>query len=118
MRCLAALGLATTLMACSGAQSGETQAMDSSQSDALNGVRPRQIPENWVGTPTRSSSGWRWDDPTNPGNSVRILRGVANDPDPAHRENFVIVVRDGQVLGRDGNPVTDADVIAEALAHD
>ena len=79
--------------------------------------RPKQIPENWIGSPTKSSPGWRWDDPTNSGNSVRLLRGVAEDTNPAHRGDFVIVVSDGKVLDTNGQPVSDPAIVGEALGH-
>ena len=77
--------------------------------DMLSGkARPPQIPVDWIGSSTRSAPGWRWDDPSNPGNSVRLFRGDPNDPDPWRREPFVVVVRDGRVVGRDGQPVPGA----------
>jgi hypothetical protein len=59
--------------------------------------RPEGMPEDWVGSATTSSLGWRWDDPDNRGNSVRIFRGDPNDLDLRHRTPFVIDVRVGRV---------------------
>jgi hypothetical protein len=83
----------------------------------LTGSRPPNVPENWVGAPTVSSPGFRWDDPHNPGNSLRFFRANPNDPNPSHREDFVIVVRDGRVLDKDGNVIDDEGVTWEALQH-
>ena len=58
-------------------------------------VRPPNIPDDWVGEPLPQSQGWRWFDPNNRGDCVRIY--AADEP-------FVIVTKDGQVIGRDGKP--------------
>jgi hypothetical protein len=70
--------------------------------------RPSQVPADWIGSATKSAPGWRWDDPKNPGNSVRIFRGNPNDPDPTKRRPYVVVVRNGQVIGRNGAPIPTA----------
>jgi hypothetical protein len=88
-----------------------------SHAQIMSGKRPPLIPENWIGMPTTSAKGFRWDDPNNPGNSVRFFDGVPHDPNPSHRESFVIVISDGKVLNADGNVVTDEAAIAEALQH-
>src|SRR5436190_862081 len=53
-------------------------------------TRPPQVPADWIGSPTKSAPGWRWDDPQNAGNSVRIFRGNPADPDPAKRKDHVV----------------------------
>lgn len=83
----------------------------------ISGERPPNVPDHWVGTPTRSATGFRWDDPNNPNNSVRIFQGDPNDTNPSHRAPFVIVIRDGDVLDQTGNVITDEAVTAEALQH-
>ncbi|HTO33302.1 MAG TPA: hypothetical protein VL202_19320 [Pararhizobium sp.] len=67
--------------------------------------RPRQIPTDWIGSPTRSAPGWRWDNPANTGNSVRIFRGDPNHSDPSMRQPFVVVVKNGVTIGADGQPL-------------
>lgn len=81
------------------------------------GDRPFNVPSHWVRSPTTSSEGFRWDDPDNPGNSVRIFHGDPTDEDPAHRGPFVIVVSDGRVLDRNGDPLADRTAVVEALRH-
>jgi filamentous hemagglutinin len=95
----------------------ELNVIDQEINNWLCGERPRHIPAHWIGSPTVSLEGYRWDDPDNPGNSVRIFKGDPSAGDPAHRAPFVIVVSDGQVLDRTGAPVTDAVAKAEALSH-
>ncbi len=89
------------------ASSSGGMALAQEADDIFSGTRPDKIPSDWIGSPTRSADGFRWDDP-NGKNSVRFFRGNANDPDPSKREPFVVVVSDGEVLGRDGNPVPGA----------
>lgn len=71
-------------------------------------VRPPTVPAHWVGSPTRSAPGWRWDDPANEGNSVRIFRADPGNADVSKRVPYVIVVSNGQVLGNDGQPIAGA----------
>jgi hypothetical protein len=84
----------------------------------LSGERPPNIPEHWVGSPTRTSEGYRWDDPADAGNSMRMFRGDPGDSDPAHREPFVIMVRGGQVLDVNAEPINDPEIVAHALTHE
>ncbi|QWW67928.1 hypothetical protein [Rhizobium sp. WYJ-E13] len=78
--------------------------------DILSGkVRPPQIPSHWVGKPTSSSRGWRWDDPDNSGNGVRFFAGDPDDPVPSKRNTYVVVVSGGVAMGADGNPIPGFD---------
>ena len=63
-------------------------------------ARPHQVPPDWVGSRTKSAPGWRWDDPHNSGNSVRIFRGDPSNPDPTKRRRNVVVnvVRKGAAV--------------------
>jgi hypothetical protein len=67
--------------------------------------RPLQIPENWLGRPTESAPGWRWDDPNDAGNSVRIFAGDPTTQSPSEREPYVVVVSGGKTIGRDGTHI-------------
>ena len=60
-------------------------------------VRPPQIPDDWKGEPLPDRAGWRWLDPNDRGNSVRIYRGDGEAP-------YVVVTVAGDVIGRDGKP--------------
>jgi len=84
---------------------------DRVEDDILSGrVRPEKIPSNWVGRPTSSAPGWRWDDPNDPGNSVRFFAGDAHDPVQSKRAPYVVVVSGGLVIGADGKPVPDSNI--------
>ena len=66
-----------------------------------------KIPSKWgEGKANNKDVGWRWFDPTNErGRGVRIDKGDPYSDYPSQRVDHV-VVRDGPVLGRDGQPVT------------
>jgi len=64
--------------------------------DILKGrLRPPNIPDEWLGEPLPNNQGWRWYNPENRGDCVRIY--AADEP-------YVVVTRDGEVLDSDGNP--------------
>ncbi len=84
----------------------------------------RKLPEIWgPGIPNRKSTknpakaGFRWFDPDNKGNGVRIDRGNPMHEFPSQRVDHVIVRHRGRVIGRDGEPISGKiDQNAEA-AH-
>ena len=59
----------------------------------LGNVRPPNNPDDWEGQPIPGDKGWRWFNPKNRGDSVRIY--VADEP-------YVVVTKNCQVIGRDG----------------
>lgn len=64
--------------------------------DLLSGkLKPQNIPGDWLGEPLPNNQGWRWFNPNNRGDSVRIY---------AAAEPYVVVTQDGEVLGREGKP--------------
>jgi hypothetical protein len=74
--------------------------------DVFNGVvRPHLIPEDWQGRQLKSKRGWLWYDPTNEGNRVFFYRADPDSPFPIDREPYVVVVKDGLCLDRQGNPI-------------
>jgi len=86
--------------------SGSIAYAEGPMDDIVTGkIRPEKIPADWIGSPTKSAIGWRYDDPNNAGNSVRIYQGDPNDPEPSKREPYVVVISNGKVIGRDGKPV-------------
>lgn len=66
--------------------------------------KPRNIPEHWHGEALPECAGWRWFNPDNRGDSVRIYRGSADSESPAEQQPYVIVTVDSQLIGRDGKP--------------
>ena len=68
-------------------------------------VRSR-VPPGWgEGEATNKGEGWRWTNPENQGNGVRIDRGDANNSQPIQQQDHVIVRSGGRVIGRDGQPI-------------
>lgn len=79
--------------------------MENDYEDVLSGqVRPRLIPEHWLGEPLPDGRGWRWLDPEDRGNSVRFYRGDPGAENPVDREAYVVVTVEGEYLNRDGTP--------------
>lgn len=75
------------------------------ESNVLLGLsRPRNIPPNWIGEPLPNNEGWRWSDPKNRGNAVRIHRGSPNAANPIDRNMYVVITKDGQLLDASGRP--------------
>ena len=52
-------------------------------------VRPAGVPDEWRIVPTRGDGGVRYYDPTNPGNSVRVMQGNPNSPFPNSQAPYV-----------------------------
>ncbi|WP_197031666.1 hypothetical protein [Bordetella petrii] len=65
-----------------------------------------KIPKDWgEGLPNRKGAGYRWQDPSNPGNGVRIDQGNPLSTYPTQQVDHVVVRSNGRVLGRDGLPL-------------
>lgn len=64
-----------------------------------------RLPSGWAAKPNKKGVGTRYQDPKNPGNGVRIDQGNPNHSLPSQQVDHVIVRRNGQVIGRDGNPI-------------
>ena len=67
-------------------------------------ARPPQFPVEWRDEPLPDGAGWRWFNPANRGDSVRMYRGVPESSDASIRKSYVIVTRNGQIIGADGKP--------------
>ncbi|HLO97857.1 MAG TPA: hypothetical protein VK171_04610 [Fimbriimonas sp.] len=68
-------------------------------------VRPRQIPDNWLGEALPDGKGWRWWDPNNHGNCVRMYRGDPNAESAVDRNAYVVVTSNGELIDRNGKPM-------------
>jgi RHS repeat-associated protein len=72
-------------------------------------TRPDLIPESWgEGTRTRGGDGWRWHDPNNKGNLVRIDEGNPALRNASQQVDHVRVDCGGKVIGPDGQPLKSA----------
>lgn len=72
-------------------------------------VVPEGIPENWRITGTDSPGGVRYYEPSNPGNSVRVMQGNPNSPYPNSRAPYVRWQQNGQPLDLYGNKLPSAN---------
>jgi hypothetical protein len=65
-----------------------------------------KAPDSWgEGIPNKKGVGFRWQDPENPGNGIRVDQGNPQHSFPSQQVDHVIVRRNGQVIGRNGNPI-------------
>jgi hypothetical protein len=66
-----------------------------------------KVPSEWgAGTATKKGEGVRWTDPRNEGNGIRIDAGNPANPQTSQQVDHVLLRRNGQVIGRDGNPIS------------
>jgi hypothetical protein len=72
-------------------------------------IPPEGIPENWRIVGTKSPGGVRYYDPSNPGNSVRVMQGNPNSPYPTSRSPYVRWQQNGQPLDVFGNKLPSAN---------
>lgn len=80
-------------------------------------LRDSMIPHSWgAGQATNSGIGVRFQDPSNPGNSVRIDMGRPNSPLPSQQVDHVVVNRDGRIIDRSGAPI-GGPLSANPAAH-
>lgn len=80
--------------------------MISSQDWTLPEAASQKIPQSWGDAqPNKKKPGWRWRDPTNQGNGVRIDRGDADSSFPSQQVDHVILRKEGQVIGKNGQPI-------------
>jgi RHS repeat-associated protein len=66
---------------------------------------PEGIPPDWVASPTKGAGGTKYVDPTNPGNSVRVMPGNPKSPYPNSQKPYVRWQKNGQALDKNGNVV-------------
>lgn len=65
-----------------------------------------KIPLEWgKERPNKKKIGFRWQDPKDKGNGVRIDQGDPNNNSPSQQKDHVQVVSRGKVIGRDGKPI-------------
>ena len=66
----------------------------------------KKIPKEWTKSSNKKGEGFRWQDPNNKGNGVRIDKGNPNHTHPTQQVDHVIVRSNGKVIGRDGHPIS------------
>ena len=64
-----------------------------------------RFPKTWSVNPNRKGIGFRWSDPNNKGNGVRVDKGNPDHSHAAQRVDHVVVRSNGRIIGRDGKPV-------------
>jgi RHS repeat-associated protein len=77
----------------------------------------KKFPSNWISKPNKKGIGMRWQDPNNPGNGVRIDQGNPNHSLPSQQVDHVVVRLRGQVIGRNGLPISGSIAENAEQAH-
>ena len=68
-------------------------------------------------TAKKKKPGWRWRDPTNKGNGVRIDKGDADSSFPSQQVDHVLIRKAGQVIGKNGQPIAGSIKNSPTEAH-
>lgn len=74
--------------------------------------RPPRVPEDWTVQPSKKGGGMKYTNPNNPHDSVRVMPGNPNSPNPAQRVPYVKRIKDGRALDKLGNPVDSSSAEA------
>ncbi len=69
--------------------------------------RPPFVPANWTEKPSRKGDGTKFQDPDNPHNSVRIMKGQEGNSNPGQQQDYMVIRKDGQTLNSGGTPSSD-----------
>jgi len=74
---------------------------------------PRGMPtENYVISPSAKGGGFRFVNPNNPNDQIRVMPGNPNSPFPAQQQPYTIQQRSGQAYDSYGNRVNPSDPAA------
>lgn len=77
-----------------------------------------KVPGGWgAGAPNKKGVGTRWTDPDNAGNGVRVDAGNPANSQVTQQVDHVVVRYNGQVIGRDGRPITGSIANNPSQAH-
>ena len=82
------------------------------------GDRPGGIPQSWQATPTRKGGGWRYTNPTNAHDHVRVMPGKRTNSNPAQRAPYVKRMKDGVAYDAAGRPVDPRSAAAHIPLQD
>jgi RHS repeat-associated protein len=84
----------------------------------LDDAATAKVPSGWgPGAATKKGVGTRWTDPANPGNGVRIDQGNPLNTQITQQVDHVVVRYNGQVIGRNGQPISGSIAQNAEQAH-
>ncbi len=66
---------------------------------------PGGTPSDWICRPSSRGGGWRYENPSNPSDWVRVMPGNPKSPNPSQQEPYVVRHRSSQYIGEFGNVV-------------
>ena len=73
-----------------------------------SGAHP-DIPDGWTSKQSKKGGGTIHQDPANPHNSIRIMPGNPNSPNPSQQGPYVIYKKNGVAYDANGKPLPNAD---------
>ncbi len=76
-----------------------------------------KIPADWVDSPARKGGGWRWSDPANLNNQVRIDPGRPEVSLSTQQRDHVVISYNGVIVGRNGQKLPDGVKSDPEIAH-
>jgi RHS repeat-associated protein len=84
----------------------------------LDEAATANVPSGWgPGAATKKGVGTRWTDPANPGNGIRIDQGNPLNSQVTQQVDHVVVRYNGQVIGRNGQPISGSIAQNAEQAH-
>ena len=63
------------------------------------------IPQTWPASSSNKGGGYKFSDPNNPNNNIRVMPGDPNSPNPAQQAPYVKYQNNGINYDQNGNPV-------------
>lgn len=76
-----------------------------------------KLPTGWIEKPTRKGGGWRWIDPFEINNQIRIDPGRPNVSLPTQQADHVVINHNGRIIGSEGKPIVGSIDENWELAH-
>ena len=77
--------------------------------------RPPGIPTDWIEKASKKGGGVKYTNPNNPHDSVRVMPGNPNSPNPAQQIPYIKRMKNGSGLDKFGNPVDPSSLEAHIL---
>jgi hypothetical protein len=95
---------------------GEEMAQTSNTNNSPS--KPAGIPDNWVEKPSNKGGGTVYQDPNNPHNSIRVMPGNPNSPNPAQQKPYVIYRHNGITYDVNGLSLPNSSVVDAHIPYE
>jgi RHS repeat-associated protein len=78
-------------------------------------TRPEGIPDNWIEKQSSKGGGTIYQDPNNPRNSLRVMPGNPNSPNPAQRNPYIKYQQNGIFYDKFGTPLPNGRTVSSHI---